>query len=83
MAVETPAKPSITLEEAIIQMSANIDKNIAEMTRRMAESKKEADAEAAKIREEAAAPVPAVLYKSQNLKIFLRRSFRLKKILTF
>ena len=53
MAVETPAKPSITLEEAIIQMSANIDKNIAEMSRRMAESKKEAEAEAAKIREKA------------------------------
>jgi len=59
MTVETPAKPSITLEEAIIRISTDLakslDKNMAEMTRRMAESKKEAEAEAAKIREEAAA----------------------------
>jgi len=57
MTVETPAKPSITVEEAIIQMSANIDKNIAEMSRRMAESKEKADAEVAKLREETAAKV--------------------------
>jgi hypothetical protein len=40
MAVETPAKPSMTVEEAIIQMSASL----ADMSRRMAESKAEADA---------------------------------------
>jgi hypothetical protein len=41
MAVETPAKSSITVEEAIIQMSANIDKSLAEMTRRMADTEAE------------------------------------------
>jgi len=49
MAVETTAKPSLTLEEAIIQMSANIDKNMAEMSRRMAESKAETDAQIAEM----------------------------------
>jgi len=51
MTVETPAKPSVTLEEAVIlmsQVSANLEKslekNLAEMSRRMAESKAEADA---------------------------------------
>jgi hypothetical protein len=59
MAVETPAKPSITIEEAIIQMSANIDKmsanieksvakSLDEMSKKMAET----DALYAKRREE-------------------------------
>jgi hypothetical protein len=55
MAVETPAKPSITVEEAIIQMSASLTRSIDEMTRRMAESKAETDAEVAKMKKEAEA----------------------------
>jgi len=40
MTVETPAKPSITLEEAVILMTTSM----AEMSKKMAESKAEADA---------------------------------------
>ncbi|MDR2592165.1 MAG: hypothetical protein LBC59_05095 [Chitinispirillales bacterium] len=41
MAVDTPAKPSITLEEAIIQMSASLATSMAEMSKKMAETEAE------------------------------------------
>jgi len=44
MTVETTAKPSITLEEAIIQMSASLAKSIDEMSRKMAESNAKTEA---------------------------------------
>jgi len=55
MAVETSVKPSITVEEAIIQMSASLAKSIDEMSRKMAESNAKTEAiiaESSKKREE-------------------------------
>ena len=50
MTVETPAKLPATLEEAVLlmsQVSANLEKNLTEMSRRMAESKAENEAKIA------------------------------------
>jgi predicted AAA+ superfamily ATPase len=44
MTVETTVKPSITVEEAIIQMSASLAKSIDEMSRKMAESNAKTEA---------------------------------------